>query len=147
MAIREKLMGLWIRFLDGFLPDRFKRMIFLSSLMAYIQGTKSPDKELINKLNQLLHLASSSNPVMVPPLFNQQIWKQIVPRNEPLGKTGVTLAQLSEVQDYKIFTSQARSVSDRIIKNTPSWLKYGSNNQMRADLMKLLQGVGKLTAV
>lgn len=144
MTFSDKLMGIWVNFLQGFLPNRFKRMIFLSSFMAYIQGTTSPDKELICKLNQLLKLSSSDSSVMVPPLLNQRIWAGIVSRDEPLGRTGVVLSQLAEVQDYKMFTGQARSVSDRIIKNTPSWLKYGSNNQIRNDLTILLTNVNRL---
>lgn len=145
MVVRDALMSLWVKALDEFLPNRIKRMIFLSSFLAYVQGTKSPDEELVRKLNQLLHLSRSDKSVMAPPLFNQRIWAGIIPRDEPLGRTRVTLSKLSEVQDYKIVSAQARSVSDRIIKNTPKWLKYGSNKQIRNDLVELITNINKLS--
>lgn len=145
MVIHDALMSAWVKFLEEFLPNKIKRMIFLSSFLAYVQGTKSPDEVLVRKLNQLLHLSRNDKSAMAPQLINQRIWAGIISRDEPVGNTGVTLCNLAEVQDYKIFTSQARSVSDRIIKNTPQWLKYGSNKQIRDDLMELLTNINKLS--
>ena len=144
MVIRDALMSLWVKFLDEFLPNRIKRMIFLSSFLAYVQGTNSPDEALVRKLNQLLHLSRNDKSVMAPPLINQRIWAGIIPRDEPVGRTKVTLCMLAEVQDYKLFTSQARSVSDRILRNTPQWLRYGSNKQIRDDLVELLTNINML---
>lgn len=145
MVIHDALMSAWVKFLEEFLPSKIKRMIFLSSFLAYVQGTKSPDEVLVRKLNQLLQLSRNDKSAMAPQLINQRIWAGIISRDEPVGNTGVTLCNLAEVQDYKIFTSQARSVSDRIIKNTPQWLKYGSNKQIRDDLMELLTNINKLS--
>lgn len=145
MVIKDALMSAWVKFLGEFLPNKIKRMIFLSSFLAYVQGTKSPDEVLVRKLNQLLQLSRNDKSAMAPQLINQRIWAGIISRDEPVGNTGVTLCKLTEVQDYKIFTSQARSVSDRIIKNTPEWLKYGSNKQIRDDLIELLTNINKLS--
>ena len=144
MSINNAVSNTWEKFLDGFLPNRIKRMIFLSSLMAYIQGTRNPDEEIVGKFNQLLNLSSSTRSSMVPPLMNQRIWTGIVPRTEPVGNTGITLSNLAEVKDYKLFSHQARKVSDNIIKRTPYWLKYGSNKQIREDLVKLLVNVNHI---
>jgi hypothetical protein len=43
-----------------------------------------------------------------------------------------------------IVTSQARILSDNIIRKSPQWLRYGTTNQMRADLVKLLINVNNL---
>lgn len=137
--------NLWVKFLNDFLPNRIKRLIFLSSFLAYIQGNRNPDEELVYKLNQLLHLSHNSKSAMVPPLLNERIWAGVVSRDKPVAGTGVVLSRLHEIQDYKILTSQARTVSDNIIKNTPNWLKYGSNKQMRSDLVKLLTNVNQLS--
>jgi len=119
-------------------------MIFLSSLLAYIQGNHKPDEELVNKLNQLLHLSNNAKSAMVPPLLNERIWADVVPRTEPVGNTGIVLAKLSEMPRATIVTSQARILSDNIIRKSPQWLRYGTTNQMRADLVKLLVNVNNL---
>ena len=144
MAIASFVSRKWVEFLDGFLPRRVKRMIFLSSLLAYIQGNHKPDEELVNKLNQLLHLSNSAKSAMVPPLLNERIWADVVSRTEPVGNTGIVLAKLSEMPRATIVTSQARILSDNIIRKSPQWLRYGTTNQMRADLVKLLVNVNNL---
>lgn len=145
MTLLSTVSPLWVKFLNDFLPNRIKRLIFLSSLLAYIQGTKNPDEELVCKLNQLLQLSHSSKSAMVPSMLNERIWAGVVSRDKPVANTGVVLSRLHEIQDYKILTHQARTVSDNIIKNIPYWLKYGSNKQMRSDLVKLLTNVNKLS--
>lgn len=126
---------MWMSFLEEFLPTKIKRMIFLSSLLAYIQGTKSPDQHLVQKLNHLLKLSNNDKSAMVPPLLNEKIWGGIVSRTEPLGRSGLVLSDLSEIKDYKVFTYQSRFISDRIIRRTPNWLRYGSNKQIKEDLI------------
>lgn len=125
-------------FLEGFLPAKTKRMILLSSLLAYIQGTKSPDQQLVCKLNHLLKLSNNDKSIMVPPLLNERIWGDVVSRTEPLSKDGFMLSELSEIKDFKVFSYRSRFISDRIIRRTPSWLRYGSNKQIREDLIALL---------
>lgn len=132
---------MWVAFLEGFLPTKIKRMIFLSSLLAYIQGTKNPNQQLVYKLNHLLKLSNNDKATMVPPLINERIWGNLVSRSEPFGKNGLLLSDLSEIRDYEVFAYHSRFISDRIIRRTPTWLRYGSNKQIREDLLALLNNL------
>lgn len=135
---KSKLENIVTLFLSNIFSPRVKRMIFLSSFLAYVQGTNHPDKELLVKLNKLLNLAQLDDAVMAPSMLNQKIWGATLPRDEPLGNSGIMLKELDQIQDYKIFVSQARKISDSVIKNAPEWLRYGSNKQIRSDLITLL---------
>ena len=135
---KSKLETIVTLFLSKIFSPRVKRMIFLSSFLAYVQGTNHPDKELLVKLNKLLKLAQLDDALMAPSMRNQKILGATLLRDEPLGNSGIMLKELDQIQDYKIFVSQARKISDSVIKNAPEWLRYGSNKQIRSDLITLL---------
>ena len=129
---------------EKILPNRIKRLIFLSTFIAYIQGSDKPDKELACKINQLLSLAHRDNAILTPPILQKKIWSNIIPRDKVIGEAGIALRELTEVAGIEVYTAQARYISNRIIDNIPQSLRYGSNRRIRHDLMTLLINLPKL---
>lgn len=141
---RRKATGWFTSMLSIVLPKRLKRLIFLSSMIAYIQGTEKPDKALAGKINQLLSLAHRDNAMNTPSAIKDHIWPNIIPRDEPIGRTGIALCDLCEIEDYQVNATQARFISNRIISGMPEALKYGSNRQIKSDLVTILVNIPKL---
>jgi hypothetical protein len=142
--IQHKVRGWFTSFLANIIPNRVKRLIFLSSLIAYIQGTEKPDTALAGKINRLLSLAHRETSIYTPSLIKDKIWPNIIARDTPIGQTGVALCDLCEIEDYRVNTYQARSISNQIIGHMPQALRYGSNRQMKSDLVTLLMNIPKL---
>src|SRR5690606_9982904 len=59
------------------LPNRTKRLIFVSSFLAHIQNCNSTDKAIISKLNTLLHLSSDDKALVWPMQLHEKIWGDI----------------------------------------------------------------------
>lgn len=133
--------------LNTLLPDRIKRMIFISSLAAHIKEVSNPDKVLIGKLNKLLELSSSDGALKLPMSAHQRIWHNLEPNTiyASTRQSDSPLTSLSELQSHRLPPQQLRIVSEQIIKFTPDWLRYGSNRQIRSDLMRLFSNMGELS--
>lgn len=142
--IQHKVNGWFTAFLGRIIPNRVKRLIFISSLIAYIQGTEKPDAVLACKINRLLSLAHNETAIYTPTMIMDRIWPNIIARDEPIGHTGVALCDLCEIEDYQVNPSQARSISNQIIGHMPAALRYGSNRQMKSDLITLIMNIPKL---
>lgn len=133
--------------LGHILPNRTKRLIFVSSFIAHIQNCETTDKNLITKLNTLLHLCGSDNALVFPMQLHDKIWKNanIEQLFQEKGfETSTDLALLT-VNKPKTMSKKIRTLSEDIIKVMPAWLRYSSNSQMRQDLITLLLNIGVIT--
>lgn len=125
----------WV--LGKVLPDKVKRMIFVSSLAAYLRDIDQPEDEVLQKLNSVLKLSSDYRAMRFPIVFHSYIWdsfdtgtitdKGIACESDTLK--GFRLVGLSK--------PQARIVTDKIIDYIPDWLRYASKNQTRNDVYRL----------
>lgn len=125
----------WV--LGKVLPNTVKRMIFMSSLAAYLRDIDQPEDEVLRKLNSVLRLSSDYRAMRFPIVFHSYIWdsfdtctitdKGIACNSDTLK--GFRLVGLSK--------PQARIVADKIIDYIPDWLRYASKNQTRKDVYRL----------
>lgn len=129
---------------ERMLPNKLKRLLFLSTFFAYMQDNDKPDREMVCRINQLLTLTNNENSAMPPNFVQKRIWSKIIPRDEPIGESGLKLCELTEIADIEVYKVQARYITNRIINNIPPSLRYGSNREIGSDLMKLLMYFPKL---
>lgn len=122
------------RLLGKLLPNRIKRLIFISSFIAHIKNTKNPDKHLLSKINRLFSLSRDDDAMLLPFKLQERIWHTVALK-EVLQEKSIVTDNISQVADYRFVKPQIRTLSEDIIKIIPGWLKYGSNNQIRSDLI------------
>lgn len=119
------------------LSSRIKRMMFISSLYAYIKQIKTPDEEIALKLNQVMCLSSKEDALMLPMALSKYIWRN--GGNIHCSTEEVQMDKLSETLRRVDSLAQQRIISEQVIQNTPQWLQYGSHRRMRYDLMELFK--------
>ena len=120
-------------FLGKVLPDSIKRMIFLSSLAAYIRDLNQPDKETLQKLNEILMLSANAEALRFPMEISSKIWGRF--NTESLD--GIQCGQAHAFSLKGLHKSQMRIVANRLIDHQPRWLKYQSKEGTRQDIYKL----------
>lgn len=131
------------RLIGKMLPDRMKRIIFVSSFVAHIKDCKNPDKELLNKINTLLTLSQGDEALAFPMMLHSKIWDKVELKEIFISKN-IQIDDIHQIAEYKFIKNQVRLVSEELVKKTPRWLRYSSNTQMRSDLMKVLYSMENL---
>lgn len=124
------------------LPRRFKRMIYISSLFGLILNTENPDRELLNKLNDLISLAKNSRTCEVPILLRKAIWKDLGQHNLNID-AGESIA-LQDVASRSLTTDNCLAIGTHIAKLVPAWLCYGSVAIMANDVIMLIKQLRNL---
>jgi len=126
-----------------YLPKRFKRMIYISSLLSLILQIKKPNESQLEKINSIFKIAKYKDSMAVPIYFNSYIWHDInnttivtIDSNNGIPLTSIKNAYLTE-KDKDIIT-------DFFINRTPNWLKYGSRNLLKHDTDMIMVNVNKL---
>lgn len=121
------------------LPDKTKRWIFLSSLLALINNKDSisyeDDIELIKHLNDVFNLSAQPGACLFSMHIKNFIWKD-TPCKIKLNNEEVSISELSK-----------RNLSDKeietvgiFIKNIiPSWLRYDSDVSVMNDVQLLIK--------
>lgn len=125
--------------LNRVLPDPIKRMIFLSSLAAYIRNLDEPDKELLQKLNEILLLSSNAEALRLPMEIHSKIWGKF--DTNRLRCDGINCSNMRDFKLEGLPKSQMRIVANRLIDYMPSWLKYHSREGIRQDIYRLFLGL------
>lgn len=103
--------------------DRMKRAILFASLAASQDGSRF-SKEMIHKLNKVMVLAESDQPLEIPVMLSRVIWS---------GDRGDQV--LYAMTQCKTLDESV----DRLMESIPSWLRYGNLKGMREDLVKLVR--------
>lgn len=125
--------------LSKILSSRTKRIMFISSLYAYIKQIQNPDEEIALKLNQVMCLSSREDALMLPMALSKYIWRNGASIH--CSTEEVQMNQLSDALRRVDSLAQQRIISEQVIQNTPQWLQYGSHRRMRYDLMELFKNI------
>lgn len=136
----ETRESLTARILGAILPRRMKRLIFVSSFIAHLRNTNNPDRQLLAKINKLLVLTSNDEALLFPIQLHQRIWDKVELKDVLNGKS-ITVDDSSQISSYRFRKPQIRILSEEIIKIIPSWLMYGSKNQIRSDLICIFENL------
>lgn len=126
-------------FLKRTLPDQIKRMIFLSSLAAYIRDLHKPDKETLERLNDLLLLSSNVEALRLPMEIQSKIWGSFDVQR--LQCDGIQCQSLRNFELKGLAKSEVRIVANRLIEHMPTWMKYQSKEGIRQDIYRLFLGL------
>lgn len=117
-----------IRFFIRFLPNRMKRLTFLASLAAVAKNTEEPNQEMIQKLNNLLGLASTGDAALKLPIsVSSLIWS-----NKDIVVGDIYL--LSKSHDGAPYVLES---AERIVNALPTWFLYDNKENIVHDILEL----------
>lgn len=88
-------------------------------------------------------MGNRSNSLLFPIMFNSKIWCDFDPEKE-LKLKGLVYQDLINFKENKTSMKELRILSNAFIENSPHFLKYGSKNEMRNDLMHLFKNISGL---
>lgn len=118
-VVREAFAGILARTFS----DRMKRAILFASLAASQDGSRF-SKEMIHKLNKVMVLAESDQPLQMPVMLSKAIWS---------GDRG------EQILYAMTQCSSADESVEHLMSVIPDWLRYGNLKGMREDMMKLVR--------
>jgi hypothetical protein len=126
------IQRLLIMTLRKYVPRRFKRMIFLSSIVGAVKDIKNPDKATLDKLNHLLHLAHNNNAIAFPMYIHSWLWKQpICTQRIQLQSTEVSIKDIGKSVLNRL---DVVCLAKYFIENAPLWLIYSTDRLIAKDL-------------
>lgn len=116
-------------------PRKFKRLVFLSSILGIIDDIKNPTDEIISKLNEILSLAHDKKALMLPIYIHSFIWKGVM---EPaMEKDQQLVDSIRNVVGGVIDEDSKNYLIDFFITHSPEWLRYGSIDLIKKELNTL----------
>lgn len=130
--------GFSSKLLNSILPNRIKRLLFISSFIAHIKKIDKPTTQLTEKINTLFNLSNDSRSICFPMRIEKHIWANIELDELFSAKNIVTVSEITKSK------SQARIISEEIVRRMPNWLRYGSNTAIKSDLVAVLINIDNL---
>lgn len=134
----------FVKFLFKKVPKRFKRIVFISSIMGMIEQSRDANMELVNKVNEIFQLAKDPKTFLLPVHFNSVIWTDIT-ADSPLGgdpeANEVCRICLRDINDRILSHDECEAIGRHFAKNVPDWLKYGSFELMVSDVIRLVREI------
>jgi hypothetical protein len=128
---------LFYNLLENKLPRRFKRLIYVSSILGLIKQMRDPDMAMVKKLNDTFKLAQHPDAFAFPMYIKSVIWKGmideavIIHNNEEVSIGNLIEKDLS-TKDYAV-------IGEHFASKAPKWLKYGSFELMVNDIIMLIK--------
>lgn len=110
--------SLWISFWKR-MPDRCKRMCFLTTIYASTVGCTEDDTAQLQQISHGMGLSRDPNALRFPALMTPVIWRRYRPD-----------VRVSEVNRERYIR--------KLLKLTPCWLMYADVDTMRSDLRQLM---------
>lgn len=120
------------------LPDKTKRWIFLTSLLALVQDKKDMDEndlELIKHLNDVFKITAQPRACLFSMKIKNFIWKDI-PKTIQLDNEEVNITDLAKRDLSK---KEIETVGEFIKSIIPSWLKYDNDESVMNDVQLLME--------
>ncbi len=122
------------RFVGNLLKDvlrrETKRQIFLTSFAAILKGVTTYDRETFQKLDRVLSLSEQNESALaVPVILSKVIWN---------GKTTHAICG-DDVSIGSFTAARITNVVSNILNNMPSWLLYGSTEEIEHDVSIILK--------
>lgn len=131
-----KLKSVLIFCLAGLIPKRAKRIIFLSTLFRIIDEPEKEktdiDPKTLKKLNDVLSLCHNEDALHFPCHLTNVMWNKDIIENLPQKVKG-------EIEPHELDL-----ITDKVIKNAPSFMLYDSNRTMRQDIKLLIRSQNQI---
>lgn len=121
----------WFFILGHLLPNKGKRILFLTSVYTRLVEKGLLHEDTLNRLNRILVLADNDLALTLPP----SIYQRVI--DEEQLREAIKGIESSQEGDLCLTYNEARKVSQRIVSLSPDWLKYDDKKTMENDIVSL----------
>lgn len=118
-------------------PKRFKRLIYISSIIAIIKQIREPDHILIAKLNDIFKIARYPDAMIFPMYIKSFIWRDLKADN--IININGKCVLVSDIECNCISETDYEAIAKYFNSIAPGWLKYGSEKLMIYDVVLLMK--------
>lgn len=129
-SFRELVKHIGILLLGLLLPNKIKRITYLTSLHARLVRDGIFQQELLSKVNQALQLSRDDRALEFPATMHHRLWED--ERIRPL------FVHADFSQQVCLPFDEAKRISEELVDMTPKWLRYAQYQEMVVDTLKLL---------
>lgn len=141
--LRDMATMFLIRLLSSVLSLHAKRLFYFASLYANLMPLDTLKRDVMGRLNSIMHLASSDDALMMPAVLSRVVWGQHdvaeilspppAPQGPDVGVSSVDLVpEKLEVNAYKL------------VSFSPQWMRFGPVEQMKHETMDFLRAIRDL---
>ena len=116
------------------LPRRLKRLLYVSSVLGIVLK-ETPDSDALARVNEKLHLAYGVMGMLFPIYLGSIIWKNVLNNVIVLDRGWVVVDELSTTE---LGEADLWKTGLFFARNSPSWIQYGSDALMAADIRDTL---------
>lgn len=131
--------NIFFNYISNKLPRRFKRLIFISSIFGLLEKVKDPDMVVVTKLNKVLNIAKYPDAMIFPMYIKNVIWKNV--GTSKISITESRTVDVAEVLTFNLATVDCQGIGEYFVTNTPDWLKYGTMEMMKEDVISLIKSL------
>lgn len=110
-----------------YLPFKFKRLVFISSVLATIENSNEIDYKVLEKVNNQLSLAHDIEAMIYPIRFYKRIWNDT-------NYLADAIARYKEGNDQAI-----EDLAQYFYMQVPDWLLYASKNLIQFEIRSVLK--------
>ena len=125
------------------LPGMFKRLMYISCLLAVIDIQHASDQVMARKLNDIFELNKSPSIVTDTMYVKDVIWKEFI--HEKTFVYNGKKFDLNLLKDGKYSAIDIDNVASHLIETTPKWIRYANEDVMRYDIKKLFRSLPELS--
>lgn len=125
------------------LPRKYKRMIYISSILGLLEQVREPDMELVKKLNDIIKIAHHVEAIQGPIYIKNLIWKTFSSRTLMLSESK-TIA-VCDITKSELTQKECEVIGNYFANNAPKWLRYGSLGMMINDVTLLIQNLKRFS--
>lgn len=120
------------------IPRKWKRMLYVTSIIALTSLSDKPNYLLFEKINEMLRLTYSPDDYLIPKFVRNMIWKKIIKEKIILNNKEI----LSTKLDNSLLTDQEiQELSSYLASKTPGWLVYAPSELLISDASKCLKAI------
>ncbi len=123
--------------LENNLPRRFKRLIYVSSILGLMQQARDPDMTLVTKLNDTLKLAQYPDAFAFPMYVKSVIWRDAI--FDTVCLRADQRIAIGDLIKQDLTGKDCTAIGEYFASQSPSWLKYGSLEFMVNDVVSLIK--------
>lgn len=128
-SLKEMTIHIGIILLNLFLPNKIKRIVYLTTLHARLVRDGVFQQELLSKVNQTLLITRDDKALILPATMSHRLWtdEQIRPIFDKADLHQMACLPFDE----------ATRISKELVDMSPDWLHYAKSQEMVIDTLKL----------
>lgn len=112
------------------IPGKWKRLLYISSILGLTSFIRKPDVVILEKLNSILQMTERAHSYLIPIFIRNLIWSSVMDSKIPGTARDIRVLGMNPAEMNELELAQ---VSLYLASRAPMMLKYGSPELMARD--------------